>query len=275
MSDHDDWNAIVSMANNYTQMVRAELSERWEKWQLDLVNREMYEVVGSLMARQVTLATQLASAPMIWNSHIAPMTLRAMTEVYITLAWVFCDPMDRAQKFILYGLGQEKLQIEHRKADLEALGLDPDDDPLIKTMEAWINSQRYTFLTEVNVGSWSGLDVRSMAQEANCADLYNFAYVPFSAATHSMWQHVSRYNLITCTNPLHGYHRTPIDPPETWIDPDYLYRAAKYVEKSFKLFDAKTIIEVFAPSAFDTLVGALREFYEEENSPSNMDEAGD
>ena len=108
MSDQDTWRAVVSLSENYVRMVRAELSERWEKWQLDLVNREMYEVIGALLARQVTLATQLASAPSIWNSHISPLIFRTMTETYITLAWIFIDPLDRAQKFILYGLGQRK-----------------------------------------------------------------------------------------------------------------------------------------------------------------------
>ncbi len=89
-----------------------------------------------------------------------------MTETYITLTWIFIDPLDRAQKFILYGLGQEKLQLEHRKADLQTQGLKQDDDPVVNSLESWINSQQYTFLTEVNVGSWSGIDIRAMSIEA-------------------------------------------------------------------------------------------------------------
>ncbi len=77
-----------------------------------------------------------------------------------------------------------------------------------------------------------------------------------------MWQHVSRYNLITCTNPLHGYHQVPIDPPTNWIEPDFLYRAAKYVQKSFDLFDEKTLIKVSAPSAFKMLIKSLKELYD-------------
>ena len=129
-------------------------------------------------------------------------------------------------------------------------------------MESWINSQQYTFLTEVNVGSWSGIDIRTMSIEAGCNDLYNFAYVPFSGATHSMWQHVSRHNLITCTNPLHGYHHVPIDQPDTWVEPDFLYRAAKYVQKSYELFDEKTSIKVSALSAFKMLIKSLKELYD-------------
>ena len=44
-----------------------------------------------------------------------------MTDCYITAAWICKDRIDRAQKFILFGLGQEKLQIERRKAVLETV----------------------------------------------------------------------------------------------------------------------------------------------------------
>jgi len=261
MSEKSDWQELVAMADQYVQMVRDELAERWDNWTLDLVNREMFEVIGGLLARQVTLATQLAHAPSIWNGHIAPIVLRTMTDTYISLAWILGDPLDRAQKFILYGLGQEKLNLEHRKVALAADGYNPDDDPLVEATETWINSQRYTFLTEVNIGSWSGKSTREMADEAGCLDLYRYAYTPFSAATHSTWVQVSRYNLVTCPNPLHGYHKVPIDPLVNYIDPDYLYRAAKYVDKSFRLFDARTGVKTSIPSALDALAESLKEFY--------------
>jgi hypothetical protein len=267
MSSEASWNEVVAFVENYIEMVRVELAERWENWSLDLVRREMYEVIGALLARQVTLATQFARAPSMWNEHIAPLILRTMTDTYITLAWIFCDPEDRTQKFILHGLGQQKLHMEHLKANLEAQGDDAEENPLIQAIEVWINSQQYTFLTEVNLGSWSGIDTRKMAQEAGCIDLYNYAYAPFSAATHSMWHHISRFNLMRCPNPLHGYHKVPIDPQFSGIDPDYLYRAAKYVDKSFRLFDEKTSVKITAPSAFQTLIEALQQFYgdDEEN----------
>ena len=89
MSDQYIWKEILKIVDNYNQMVRAELLNRWKKWQLDLTNPEIYEVVGALVARQVTLATQLASTPSIWNGHVAPLILRTMVDTYITLAWIF------------------------------------------------------------------------------------------------------------------------------------------------------------------------------------------
>jgi hypothetical protein len=103
-----------------------------------------------------------------------------------------------------------------------------------------------------------------MAEEASCLDLYRYAYTPFSAATHSMWHHINRYNLTECPNPLHRHHNILIDPlMET--DVDYLYRAAKYVQKTFNLFDRKTSVKSDVPSALAELVQALERFDEAEN----------
>lgn len=256
MSSPEFWDEVRKVINDYITLVKAELHERWEKWPLDLTKREVHEVVGALMARQVTLAVHLAEAPSIWNGHIAPLILRTMTDNHINLAWIFNDPLDRSRKFIFHGLGQEKLHIEHYKAKLSADGHDPKEDPDVKLREEWLNSQRYSFMTEVNIGSWSGIDTRKMAEEAGCIDLYNYAYAPFSAATHNMWHHVAKYNLVPCPDPLHRYHKIPVI-LDVGIDIDYVYRAAKYVEKAFNLFDEKTSVKVDVPSAFETLAHAI------------------
>jgi hypothetical protein len=261
MSNETLWEEIDKIVSNYVQAVTLELHERWANWTLDLAKREMHEVIGGLLARQVTMAIQLAEAPSIWNGHIAPLILRSMTDNYINLAWIFGDPLERARKFILHGLGQEKLHIEHFRAKLKADGKDPEKNAIVQQMEEWLNTQRYTFLTEVNVGSWSGIDARKMAEEADCIDLYNYAYAPFSAATHNMWHHVAKYNLAPCPNPLHRYHKIPIVRSES-SDIDYLYRAAKYVAKAFSLFDEKTGVQTNCASAFDDLYQAIQTFNE-------------
>lgn len=269
MAEKDPETTIREFILKYVETVRAELAERWKCWPIDLTKNEMHEIIGALLGRQVTLATQLALSPSIWNGHTAPLFLRSMVDGFITLAWIFVDPVDRSRKFIRYGLGQEKLDIEHRRKLMEEAGKNPDDDPLIKHKEGWVNSQRFTFLTEVNVGSWSGIDIRAMAEDAGYRDLYRYAYVPFSAATHNMWHHVSRYNLTKCPNPLHAYHKVPIDP---FLPPDidYLYRAAKYVEKALKLFDEKTGVKISLPSAFEMLVQFLESLGKEADDRSQL-----
>jgi len=255
---NDQWNEVEELVEGYVETARAELAARWRHWQLDLTTPELHEVIGALMARQVTLATQLAQSPGIWNAHIAPVFLRCMTDAYITFAWILKDPVERSRKFIFYGLGQHKLVLEHRKAALIAEQKDPAQDPSIKALEDWLNAQRFGFLTEVNVGSWSELSVRDMAEEAGCLDLYRYAYTPFSGAAHNMWHHVSRFNLQICENPLHRYHKVPVD-SDLGLDPDFLYTAAKYLDKTFKLFDQTFSVQTGIPSALQRLETGLTE----------------
>ena len=256
MSEDSDFREVEQLIKSFIEEVRLELRQRWEKWTIDLSQNEIHEVVGALLARQVTLARQMAQCPPIWNGHIAPIILRAMADVFISLAWVLKDPLDRSRKFVLYGLGQAVLQLEHRKSQIVDREPTAEEKMLIEASEAWINSQRFSFLTEVNVGSWSGIPTRQMAEEAGCLDFYNYVYNPFSACAHSMWHHVAKYNLRQCANPLHQYHQVPED-PDFPIDPHYFFLAAKYLEKTFNVFDEKFYIKVDVPSAYDHLCEGL------------------
>ncbi len=256
MSEEADFRQMKQLIRTFIKQARIELKERWEKWIIDLAENEVHEVVGALLARQVTLARQMAESPQIWNDHTASIILRAMADVYISLAWILKEPLDRSRKFILYGLGQAKLELEHQKAQIGDREPTPEEKMLIEAREVWINSQRFTFLTEVNVGSWSGISTRQMAEEADCIDFYNFVYNPFSACSHSMWHHLARYNLKQCANPLHQYHQVPED-SELSIDLNSIHLAAKCLQKTFSAFDDKFSIQVDVPSAFEHLCDGL------------------
>lgn len=253
----DEIKKLLEVVDTFIGDAEYELQSRWEAWSKDLSKNEMYEVIGALLARQTSLAVYFARAPEIWNGHIAPIILRAMADVYITLAWILEKPEERSQRFLSYGLGQQKLQLEHRKKQAEKEGRNPDDDPSIEMWEDWINSQRYTFLTEVDVGSWSGLNTRQMAEEAGCIDFYNYVYAPFSPAVHSMWNHISLYNLKRCDNPLHRHHQVPDTRRDVGSDVHNLYLAAKYLNKAFRKFDEKMKINVEAQNSFQRLCKAI------------------
>ncbi|MEO1074761.1 MAG: DUF5677 domain-containing protein [Bacteroidota bacterium] len=252
----------------YIAQVRKELHARWDAWQPDPEHLETHETIGGLMARQVTLVTQMAMNPGIWNGHIAPLLLRSMVDTFITFAWIWGDPNDRARKYIHHGLGQEKLLLEHYISTIGEDEGDPEDDPFVQARRSWIDSQRWTFLTDVNLGSWSGKSTRAMAQEADCMGIYNHAYQPFSTSAHSMWNHVAKYNLQYCENPLHRNHRVPVD-PELDIDPDYLYRASKYVARVFETFDDKSGVDVSVDSGFELLYSLFKRFGAESEPPED------
>ena len=248
---------VMAIADDLVQGLRAELHARWDAWDLDLTKPYLHEVIGGLVARQVTLATQLAQAPPAWNGHVAPLILRAMTDAYITLSWIFRDPEKRTDSYVKYGLGQRKIFLEHFKAALAEKGeKEPAKNPIVKAMTDQLNAQRFEHFTEVSVGSWSERSTRQMAEEAGCLDLYRMAYTPFSTAVHNMWTHIADHNLRRCRNPLHQFHSVPED-PDLELDIDYVYRAAKYVAKTFDLFDRETGVSVDTPSSFDSFVSAF------------------
>ena len=92
-----------------------------------------------------------------------------------------------------------------------------------------------------------------MAEEAGCVDFYNYVYQPFSNAVHSSWPHVSDKNMVYCLNPTHLNHRLAVsidyEPSLYWFE-----LAAKYLEKTFTLFDAKTNVVSTVVSAYKQLL---------------------
>ena len=105
---------LIKLVEDYIDGVTAEFRARWEKWPVSIEQPGPSEVTVGLLRRQYGLALNLGTNPNIWNAEIAPIILRCMVEVYITLAWILEDPVVRCKKYIDYGLGQEKLIIKHR-----------------------------------------------------------------------------------------------------------------------------------------------------------------
>jgi hypothetical protein len=248
--DLSQW--YVTTCEGYVARARAELQARWDAWALDMKRVEVHEVIGGLLARQTRLAIQMSQNSGIWNPEIGTGVLRMMVDAHLTIAWILLEPVERARAYVRYGLGQEKLHLEH----LKAAGHDQD---AIEARERWINEQRFTFLTEVNVGAWSGSDTRSMADEAGLLDLYRFRYQPLSATVHSMWSHVEHMNLIQCRNPLHRYHRIPCAddlPP----DIGFWDSAAQQLAETFAHVDEKLGLSVTVDGAHAYFEAALEEY---------------
>ena len=229
----------------YPDNVRTGFDERWSLVRPEIYDKYVHECIGGLLSRQATLTIEMAMAPSTWNVHVAPLFLRCMVDAYITLAWIFDEPIERSEKYIKYGLGQEKLYIEYLQ---EALQEEPDSydaaniQKVVEIRKSWLNGQLAEWATEINVGSWSGISTRDMAKEIGRESIYKHAYVPFSGPTHNMWQHVGMYNVEPCQNPLHKWHLVP-KIRRVPLDPDFMYRSAKYISQSYELFDEKMGIQ--------------------------------
>lgn len=242
----------------FRKAAKIELKSRIKAWGFDLNRIECFEVVGSLLARQVSLAIEFALCPQAWTSNSAPLFLRAMADVYIVVAWILGDPENRSKKFVEDGLSTIKLEIAHRKAQIDTLDEDDKEGQLkyIDYLEMWMKTQRMDAFVEVNLGSWSGMSTRKMAMEAGCGDFYNYVYQPFSAPAHSGWSHISQYNSDFCQNPSHRFHRIPV---VMEFEPDlhWLYLCGKYLQKVFAKFDEKTGVRISEVSAFQQLCDML------------------
>lgn len=223
---------MVKFGIDYEQYAWGVVDAIWEKFPVDIFESEFAEVIGALLARQCNLAVKVARNPDLWDYHAGPLFLRSMTDVYITVAWILNDPLVRARQFIQYGLGQEKLHVERLKAAIDEEEPDEADELRegIKAREAWIDGQHYSFLQHVDVGSWSGISTRKMAEEADCLDLYHFAYGGWSNATHSTWNHVGQFDVFPSSEPLHKHIWQPANLPHGF-HADVVIKATKYFDK--------------------------------------------
>jgi len=217
-------------------------------------------VLGALLTRQCNLAVKLARNPDLWDWHMGPIFLRAMTDTYITIAWILKEPLSRARMFISHGLGQEKLQVEHLKSELENL-VDADAkrdlSEFIQARQAWIDAQHYGFLQEVNVGSWSEISTRQMADEAGCSDLYRFAYTPWSHASHSMWNHIGKFDSEPSPEPLHKHIQQPLS-IDLGSELDLIVNATKYLDKAFAAVKEKFQLSLEAVRPYEWLMNELQ-----------------
>lgn len=268
---------IIELMDEYVRLIRESANRSWENVQLDLNHTQIYEVLGGLLFRQVSLVTQLALSPRTWNPHVGPILIRSMVETCITLGWIKIDPLPRSRQFIEYGLGQEKLSLEHIKADITERGDNPNEDDYVNSIESWINSQRYTYFIEVNVGNWSGSDLRKMSESVGMKKIYDLVYSPASAAIHSSWHHIARWNLKYCDNALHRYHRVP-DDPNLGINFQYMRSAADIMEETLNIFDgfcncdaSFSLAYRYMNDGFDEISAQIAELEMESND--NVDDA--
>ena len=226
---------VEMFALKYEQVATVALNAIWNAMPKDVYESVSAEVIGALLSRQCHLSLKLARNPDFWEWNVGPVILRSMTDCYITLAWILEDLPLRAKQYVSYGLGQQKLIIEHYKEQIEkGTGRDRElMEGMVEKYEAWINKQHFSFLQEVNVGSWSGKTTRDMARECGCSDLYKFAYAQYSSCAHNMWSHLGRFNCVPSDNPLHKYFRVPVW-QDMWGEPSVFINSAKYLEKAFR-----------------------------------------
>lgn len=248
--------SLQDIFEQYYEAATDAIWSRWKTWSTGLANQQVEEVIIGLLTRQASIATEFLLNPNSWTSTLGTSIVRVMIEVHMTLAWIFLDPAKHALLFRDYGIGQRKLLLEKYKAVLEGDGIDPETDKAYRSQKARLDWELGTELTIVDVGSWSGISFREMAKQTGLPNMHDLSYGRYSAAVHSTWQFVVDNNLRICDNPLHRYHFVP-DTRLAVADVKLMQSAARYFEKSLRLFDEKTGIKVESRSPFEVLEDAL------------------
>jgi hypothetical protein len=219
-----------------SEIVRA-LDLAWSKSPVDMAHPLESELYGALLTRQIRFVRHLLTKPDYWNSELGGLVLRAMAESTIALGWLIRKgtPEDR-QQFWLYGLGQEKLALDHLAAlPLAGQFLPRRRERDIAARHEWLESQRANQLLPVDLSNWTTLSVRQLAEQGGMIDTYNNVYAPMSAHVHGSWNAIGRTCMRYCMNPLHRFHMIP-DVEEISIDLTVPLAAVRVLQDGWNAF---------------------------------------
>ncbi|AWV07279.1 hypothetical protein C9I47_1579 [Lysobacter maris] len=178
------------------------------------------------------------------NSRIISgrLLIRTLTEIRINLAFMTrsADPQIWG-RFRTYGSGQAKLAL----LKYEETGGDRPSLVSAQTLEALANEDFFEEFVNIDLGSWSGSDLRRMSEKCDAKEDYDRYYGWTSAFVHGQWAAARDAVFATCLNPLHRVHRGPMPsqrPMESCV-PDGFYLVNQilstvdenYPEFSFRL----------------------------------------
>jgi len=233
MNNDEFFESLNQITVDFVELLQDTIKKLWNAQSFNLSMKDEYQVIFGLLSRQATLSIRFVNAYSFWNHDMAPIVMRCLADNLINLKWIVGDVSERSDRFVKFGLGQEKLNIEQRKVQLEKDGKDPQSDPVIQAQERWLSTYRFPMITDVDLGSWSGITTRQMAIDADCLDFYNYVYMPFSCAVHSQWNHIIKHNMRESENPLHCSLLYPIL-EESPVDIYYLVLTAKYFDRAIE-----------------------------------------
>jgi hypothetical protein len=181
-----------------------------KKYIIDLYDPIKDEILLGLACRIYRLTIQVVSFIPNWTEDISEIYVRLVVESYIYYRWLTKNgKQEDYVKFYEYGLGQQKLRYEHLIEYFKTQGLSEDE---IKEHNLGINYLKAHKMPEfvpVNVGNVLGKNLRIIADEAECREIYALMYSPASSAIHGMYDSLDIFYLKKCINPFHGLHRVP------------------------------------------------------------------
>ncbi len=219
-SEHElgdtNFQKLLTICQRYAEDLGNEVEHYWGASTPDIANPRRGEVLAGIVSREVRLASMIVGVPQLWSADILRILSRCQVESHVNLVWLIAraNPDDFAA-FVEYGLGQEKLFVEHLSSKVESRGTSiPGGSEFVERMRTWVQGQIMSEFLPVNVGDWTDKSVRDRASEVGLDDDYQLGYAPHSSGLHGTWNVLAQTHLQHCLNPLHRFHRVPrLDPP--------------------------------------------------------------
>jgi hypothetical protein len=131
--------------------------------------------------------------------------IRTILEIHINLSYLLSKDNEALwKKWRSYGAGQAKLNALRFDDDVEAPKYIAKDN-----IEQIAGEDLYEEFLSINLGSWSGLDLRKLSEKAGLKETYDKHFSWTSGYAHGTWGAVRESCFQTCGNPLHRLHRYP------------------------------------------------------------------
>lgn len=131
--------------------------------------------------------------------------LRTVTECTINMSYlVKHDDADLWRKFRQYGSGQAHListKLEHELADANCVDT--------RWINAFLQEEQAKYFTDIELGDWSGANIRSRAETGGTKDLYDSNYDYSSSILHGDWLGSATLGTTWDLNPFHRLQRVP------------------------------------------------------------------
>ncbi|MFO1236877.1 MAG: DUF5677 domain-containing protein [Alphaproteobacteria bacterium] len=141
----------------------------------------------------------------VHSQALGRIALRALVEIAITLEYLSKKADDSLwTQYRNYGYGQAKLSFLKMIEEEEL-----PDFIKIEDLQELANEDTWMEYQKIELGAWSGNNLRSMAEFSGSKDLYDRYYSWTSASVHGQWGAIREQSYTPCLNPLHRLHRVP------------------------------------------------------------------
>ncbi|MGW4881279.1 DUF5677 domain-containing protein [Streptomyces sp. NPDC004262] len=227
-----------------------QVSELWSEFMeitfsngVNLYRPAQHEVVCALAIRAIRGVYAMAQSPLLWGGEHGSAILRSLVETEILITWLdYKNDLELYEKFISYGQGKQKLMRAHIEEAMseESEEGNPNLSALASFLDSRIGGQGAEMMLEVSVHpSFAGgsVNTRSMAEDVGMQDLYSRVFQPLSASVHGEWSALDNYVVDRCLNPLHRFHRIPVQYLTPILSPDTLTGAISSLKR---VLDAAT-----------------------------------